>query len=248
MPGQSGSLKELLRLFEGAVLEALDFSRGRVHDDSKPLNKVQETLAEGFAPVGTKYEFAVTTPRRIVHMSTIALSCPQSWRMVNDGARIVSPDEKNFFLFCGHVASRTACIRAVLSGGNASLVFPELEKNEWLSFDSVVRNLGEVYDLSPTDYAFSLHEHAGVIKKWMLSQVEQNPFIDAFQLASKFRDECSLPRVDSPDGRTPSDFEFLWASKEIGRLAREGIFEIAVEESPGHQHKYLRIPDLEVAV
>ena len=157
MPGQSGSLKELLCLFKDTVLEALDFSRGKVHDDSKPLNKVQETLAEGFAPVGTKYEFAVTTPRRIVHMSTIALSCPQSWRMVNDGARIVSPDEKNFFLFCGHVASRTACIRAVLSGGNASLVFPELEKNEWLSFDSVVRNLGEVYDLSPTDYAFSLH-------------------------------------------------------------------------------------------
>ena len=31
MPGQSGSLKEPLRLFEGAVLEALDFSRGRVH-------------------------------------------------------------------------------------------------------------------------------------------------------------------------------------------------------------------------
>ena len=33
MPGQSGSLKELLRLSDGTVLEALDFSRGRVHYD-----------------------------------------------------------------------------------------------------------------------------------------------------------------------------------------------------------------------
>ena len=31
MPGQSGSLKELLCLFKDTVLEALDFSRGRVH-------------------------------------------------------------------------------------------------------------------------------------------------------------------------------------------------------------------------
>ena len=51
MPGQSGSLKELLRLFEGAVLEALDFSRGRVHDCAK----VSKGVLEGRIPTAVSY-------------------------------------------------------------------------------------------------------------------------------------------------------------------------------------------------
>lgn len=220
----------------------------RFEDNSKLLNDVQKVLAEGFSPIGTRYEFGVSTPRRIVHMASIQMSCPPSWKMVDSGARIISPDEKNFFVFGGHVTIRTANIRAVLSDENAGLLFPALEKNDWLVFDSAVRKLGEVYNLSPTDYAFSLHEHAGIVKEWMVSQVEQNPSIDSLQLALKFRDECSIPRVDSPDGRTSSDFEILWAGKEIGRLVREGILEVAVEKGHGYQHKYLRIPNMEVAV
>lgn len=195
-----------------------------IQDDSALLNYIQQELVRGVEPCGYLYTFEVQPILGdSFHERAAEVASLSGWTEQPDYAgqsKIVSPNRENYLMFHSSHHDHVEAVECVLTKDLADRMFYNISNSErFFITEDGVHCAGAAYPLDDIAYGFAFHKNADAIDDWFKQQVTEDPTLDAWNLASKFREDFVLFRPLEPSNGL---FEAQWAQMEISRLLETG--------------------------